>query len=457
MDIILIFIPPIIYSLLKLRKLKGLYIIIAGFSPFLLWECFSIFYYGFPFPNTAYAKAFSTGIPRIDLISQGFYYFLNSLKMDPLTLSTITIGIILSFLSKNWAKTSVILGVIFYLFYILWIGGCFMSGRLFTPPLLCAVILVSSYSINSKRHLFSYIMGIIIVIIIRISFPYLSSNKRENIVFDHGIVDERRFYYQTTGLLKAKPGVEMPIDHRAKEGKKARKDSSRVILRGSIGFFGFYAGPYIHIIDIWGLSDALLARLPVKGEWRVGHYTRIIPNGYINTLLCGGKNMLKNKYLATYYEKISLITRGKLFSIKRLIEIWNMNVGKYNYLIKLYPNYPDKVKLFEVSTPKNEGTVWNHISNFIISNAGIEIDLEKKYYSKSIEISLDHNDAYKIIYFYENLKIGEQIIHPSSGCGLKIYSIQVPQEVSEKGYDMIKIVPVSGDNLYSIGHLILLE
>ena len=56
-----------------------------GVLPFLLWECFALFYYGSLVPNTAYAKL-NTGIPRVDLVGQGFWYFADSLRWDPGTL-----------------------------------------------------------------------------------------------------------------------------------------------------------------------------------------------------------------------------------------------------------------------------------------------------------------------------------------------------------------------------------
>jgi len=47
-------------------------------------------------------------------------------------------------------------------------------------------------------------------------------------------------------------------------------------------------------------------------------------------------NVIEDKCLATYYDKLSLITRGNLFDGDRIQEIWNMNTGKYDYLIDSY-------------------------------------------------------------------------------------------------------------------------
>ena len=66
----LLVLPALFVEVLK-RKAINYFHILIGFIPFISWELFSLIYYGFPFPNTAYAKL-NTGINRLDLIEQGF-------------------------------------------------------------------------------------------------------------------------------------------------------------------------------------------------------------------------------------------------------------------------------------------------------------------------------------------------------------------------------------------------
>lgn len=47
----------------------------------------------------------------------------------------------------------------------------------------------------------------------------------------------------------------------------------------------------------------------------------------------------------------------------------------------------------------------DHPDNIFISEEGIQINLGKKCYSKRIEISLDNNDNYQIIYLYGEAEI----------------------------------------------------
>ena len=59
MDTALLFLPPLAWAFFQLGRknwLKGLLLAAAGQLPLLTWEIFATLYYGFPLPNTAYAK-----------------------------------------------------------------------------------------------------------------------------------------------------------------------------------------------------------------------------------------------------------------------------------------------------------------------------------------------------------------------------------------------------------------
>lgn len=83
MDTLLLFAPPLIYKLYKSPTFRSIIAALLGFLPFLFWEAFSLWYYGFLFPNTAYAKL-DTGIRAAQLLHQGIGYFISSAKYDPI-------------------------------------------------------------------------------------------------------------------------------------------------------------------------------------------------------------------------------------------------------------------------------------------------------------------------------------------------------------------------------------
>jgi arabinofuranosyltransferase len=93
----------------------------------------------------------------------------------------------------------------------------------------------------------------------------------------------------------------------------------------------------VHFIDDYALADALLARLPVRNPatWRVGHIEHIIPEGYLETL-SSGRNRIKDENLAAYYDRLTLVTRGELWSLPRFVAIWKMNTGQYDRLIEAF-------------------------------------------------------------------------------------------------------------------------
>jgi arabinofuranosyltransferase len=147
----------------------------------------------------------------------------------------------------------------------------------------------------------------------------------------HGITDERANYYPYTGLLVPLKIFTHPVPH---EALRARFEGPSVKVFHCIGFYGYFAGPDVHVVDGFALTDPLLARLPMKYEpdWRVGHYFRPLPDGYLETLETG-EDRLVDRDLAAYNEKLRLITRGPLFDVERWHAIVRMNLGLYDHLI----------------------------------------------------------------------------------------------------------------------------
>jgi arabinofuranosyltransferase len=68
--------------------------ILKGWSPAILWFTFAIVYYGFPFPNTAYAKL-NAEIPRLEMARQGLSYLVDALVNDPQTIIMIAAALVL--------------------------------------------------------------------------------------------------------------------------------------------------------------------------------------------------------------------------------------------------------------------------------------------------------------------------------------------------------------------------
>ncbi|MFZ5857693.1 MAG: hypothetical protein ACOYZ6_12745 [Chloroflexota bacterium] len=313
--------------------------LLLGILPLLLWEAFSLFYYGFPFPNTYYAKL-GAGIPQAELFAQGWVYLLDSLQRDPLTLTVIATGILLALWRGQIRERLLALGSVTYLAYVLSIGGDFMSGRFLTASLLVSALLLVRLMQNVATPWKCAAFATVIILglfakpinfILDLNQPRFT--ERDLIT---GINDERAYYYPISGLMNYRPGKQIPFASEGwvEHGYALRTSGKSVVDEKNVGFIGYFAGPAVHIVDRYALADPLLARLPAASveKWRIGHFERDIPTGYIQSLRTG-VNQIRDPNLEKFYDALSLITRGPLLSRERLIAIWKMNTGQFDYLL----------------------------------------------------------------------------------------------------------------------------
>lgn len=342
MDTILLFAPVLAYLwVVQYRTWRGLGILFLGFLPFLVWELFAMYYYGFPFPNTAYAKL-NAGIPTLALIRQGALYYQNSLLLDPVTLLTMGYALGLTVVKRSPGKTWLATGMGLYLAYVLFIGGDFMSGRFFSPVVLTAVILSLHYLRDSGPSRNAIVSGYlasaaILLVGSMVWHPSPASNQSDlasnAIDSSSKISDERLFYFSTNGLVNIDFDEPIPKQVWAEIGRTYRTQGRQVRIETAVGMIGYFAGPEVHIVDIWAICDPLLARLDtLETDWRIGHYTRPVIDGYIETLQTG-ENRIKDPAIARYYSNLKIIVSGELWSWKRFETIWKMNTGQYDYLL----------------------------------------------------------------------------------------------------------------------------
>jgi arabinofuranosyltransferase len=337
MDLILLFAPPLIFSFLNTKKGKTKYFAFGlGFAPLILWECFSLFYYGFPLPTTYYAKL-HTNIPALVLAKNGVAYLYNSLRWDPLTLTVIgaTMISVVARYSKRIFLLFPLLGVACYLIYIIRIGGDFMSGRFISAPLFVAVAMLGRIDFKAKYG--AAALALIVSLGLLANKPTVTSGASyKNFIKDGwGIADERGFYYRKAGLIPSIGAEQWPGHEWAMEGRQLKKSKTKYALKYTVGYYGFFAGPSVHIFDPFALTDRLLAGLPVCGKWRVGHYTRAYPEGYGDSIT-GGKNLIANPQLNEYWEKMKPIISGDLLASGRFGKIVSFNFGIYDHLLEQY-------------------------------------------------------------------------------------------------------------------------
>jgi arabinofuranosyltransferase len=318
-DLVLLILPLALFVFFKTytTPLRAAVTLMLAATPTISWTIFSLWYYGFPFPNTAYAKL-GAGIPKEDLVEQGFRYLHHSLMFDPITIVIIAIALLIGLRSKVLSMIS--LGIVLYLSYIVWIGGDFMEGRFFSVLLVASIFVIYTTHL-SKRERYGLISAVIFFGAFNLPATILSGLQYEDYSFrDGGIANERGYYYQIQGLFSIER-IDYPWE---------KEMLSVEVACGGLGRFGLEGGPSRHMIDTCGLSDPLLARLPAAardtGGWRIGHFDRNIPIGYKESIIKDA-NLLQDEEVRDYYDSIRLITRGDLLSVERLHEIVRMNLG----------------------------------------------------------------------------------------------------------------------------------
>ncbi len=355
MDTLLVYLPALVVAARGRPLGKALSELALGFVPFFAWEIFALVYYGFPFPNSAYAKL-GTGIGAGELARQGLHYLADSALRDPLTLAVALAGFAVPFVLADRRRfLPVALGALLYGMYVVRIGGDFMSGRMLTLPFLACAYLFASALAQSGPRVAAVAAAVILVLGLATPRPtWLSGSdfglgERVGEKGDgQGVADERRVYYQATGLSSATRTTDVPAHvwaHHvwAYKGLEARASGSALCVRKTIGFFGYCAGPRVHVVDTLALGDPLLARIPRVArsadpsvrDWRPGHFRRELPEGYLETLERGVPAFVSPE-LARYHAELVLVTRGPLFSAERWRAIAAFLLGRNDALMDAY-------------------------------------------------------------------------------------------------------------------------
>jgi arabinofuranosyltransferase len=289
-----------------------------GALPAIAWTIFSLYYFGFPVPNTVYAKL-GAGIPLGERLVQGGRYLLDSLSRDVVTLPAIGLGVVLAF-RASLIDAALTGGSLLYIASVVSAGGDFMSGRFLTASLVAAasVIARSDFTVRQMK-----VAAVALGVLALPSMPatiFSSPGYSDSRIGDNGITDERAYYFQRYGLVA-------PNNELVQPDWIVRKMDVSVVC-GNLGFTGIVSGPGAHLIDECALSDPLLAHLPAERtrQWRIGHFKRQLPTDY-EISVARGNNLLPDARTHAYYESIRRVTRGPLNSVDRLREVARLNLG----------------------------------------------------------------------------------------------------------------------------------
>ena len=399
-DLVLLLLPPAAFALWSHRRLitapSWFSLAAAGFVPLAAWTLFSLVYYGFPWPNTAYAKL-NTGIARADLVLQGFRYLYVGMLQDAITLPIIGSAlVVLCFSTRPVACRFVGAGIVLNLVYVVSVGGDFMLGRFLSYACLVSVCLltwrVSDIAVTlliDRRHgvgpsrlavprcrwtLSAAAVTIGTVWVYAVVYPHTPVNcwsaKHEHVEGLYGIVAERDWYDDMALARRLTYSGEDGTWLDDSVASNMRNSPELVHVTGTIGKWGYMTGTRKIIVDCNALSDPLLARLPVRDphKWRIGHFTRAVPDGYVERVTATQRIKddpsayglseqasetdhfdyaarmypISSPELNEFYGKLAIVTQTRdLWSIERLRTIVLFNLGAYDRLAdgSTYPEH----------------------------------------------------------------------------------------------------------------------
>jgi hypothetical protein len=114
------------------------------------------------------------------------------------------------------------------------------------------------------------------------------------------------------------------------------------------------------------------------------------------------------------------------------------------------------VPLAQLSKRKEARSDWAQVSNVLFKGAGVRVVLPQLSYANAVEISVDGNDRYQVLFVRGSQVEAQATIENGRKGGLSVEKIDVPEPARTTGFDRVELVPSAGDGYYSIGHLTVL-
>jgi arabinofuranosyltransferase len=430
-----------------------------GLLPALLWTIFALVYYGFPFPNTAYAKL-GAGIATRELWTQGALFLFDSIDRDPLTLTVVALGVGLAVAARSTALRTIGAGIVLHILYVVTIGGDFMAGRFLSAPFFAAVLLIGRVPVGRQEMWLGVAVMLGLVGLSPSVIPGMTDSRfTSNQVKRNGIVDERAFYFQQSSLVNAGRATFREPEYRPFDTAVHRGAVKEVC--GLLGEAGMTFGPDDYVLDSCALADPLLARLPAvwHTDWRIGHFRRMIPAGYAESLPSGA-NVIEDASLRTFYAQVRLITRGPLFSTARWRAIAAANTGADAHLVDR------RFYRFGGEIASLDAVAWVHADEAPLDGPGVHaianalaVACADQRGRRYLDIAVNADERYRLEFIKQNHLISALEIGPIPEYrrkpGLVRYTPDIPARAVAAGFDTVLVVPLAERGPHVLGHLLL--
>jgi hypothetical protein len=258
---------------------------------------------------------------------QAWHYFGALFTYDPATVIAIAFFTIVILRAASIERWLVVAGLGLFALYLFSIGGDFMCGRFFTAPLAFAA--ATALFIADDTSTLRWPAYAFALLALSLGYTrFVTLGRDVNVV---GIADERAFYPHTW-LFEPKSEPTDYIDFSGswqRIGQRLRDEHVPFFVHANIGFMGYVAGPDVYLVDRLALTDAFLSRLPARHDeqLRVGHYFRLMPHGYTQSLTSGHCAM--DAALCPLFDDLRLVTRAPLFAPGRFAAIARLITGAH--------------------------------------------------------------------------------------------------------------------------------
>jgi arabinofuranosyltransferase len=189
-------------------------------------------------------------------------------------------------------------------------------------------------------------------------------------------------------------------------------------VAGAVGVHGFICGEQVHIVDSW-LCAPVLMRLPIGDPdlWRIGHYYRHIPSGYIETIATGEERIVDPRF-RRFAKCIRSVVRDPLWSGDRwraMFDLWTGAVGgDLNAFVASAYRQPPRVHV-----PASRLTVppirvsaavepcwWDAPWPVCVRHGGVSIDLPAPTTCRAVILHASRSIRYRVGFRLEDREVG---------------------------------------------------
>lgn len=333
LDLSLVVAAPLLHvfiSFYHAHKRKSIPLLLASWSPLILWTIFSLLYYGFPFPNTFYVKL-GLNVSFLTLWKMGFLYLLYCLRTDFLLLTVVALSLFLC-LTLHRAKTAqlAMLSALAYILYVFSIGGDFLGYRFVAVSFAVSIVVLLQFLQSCPDKTAVKQVAAFALLLICLSLTLRSSPLRgpdfkptaQGYPFFHTPSSPQSWY----PFERDFPFSQFHSVTKEDIGTLFSKSPAVGVTGG--GLRAFVHGPFFHAVEFQALSDPLLARFVtprITHVFKPAHLSWRVPEEYLESLRTN-QNKFTSQALHDFYGDLLLVTRGDLFTLDRLKAMFRLNL-----------------------------------------------------------------------------------------------------------------------------------